>query len=77
MKARMKTNLIMRYQLCSDLKGELNGVWKAWGWDEYVKTKIFLKSIEGRTVNLVFTAGDAFEEKDNNIWLPNELWDAI
>jgi len=24
----------------------------------------------------VFTGGDAFEEVDNNIWLPDELWDA-
>ena len=37
----------------------------------------FLRSIEGTKVNLVFTAGDAFEVDDNNIWLPPSLWDEI
>ncbi|MDH3326890.1 MAG: hypothetical protein OEM38_09265 [Gammaproteobacteria bacterium] len=77
MKARMKTNLIARYQTCDAIKGELHAVWKMWGWLEYVKTKIFLQSIDGKIVDLVFTAGDAFEKNDNNIWLPDELWEAI
>lgn len=37
----------------------------------------FLANIEGQIVELVFTGPDAFEKDDNNIWLPNELWEAI
>ena len=37
----------------------------------------FLRSIEGKAISLVFTAGDAFEKKDNDIWLPPPLWDEI
>jgi hypothetical protein len=77
MKARMKDNLIARYQTCVELKGELSAVWKVWGWQEYTKTKLFLKSIEGKEVDLVFTGGDAFEKNDNEHWLPTSLWDAI
>lgn len=77
MKAKMKTKLIARYQMSRDLKGELRAVWKMWGWLEYVNTKLFLKGIEGKAVDLVFTAGDAFEKNDNNIWLPDELWEEI
>ena len=87
MKVRMKDNLIMLYQQCPDFdyrgKGiaydcmnELQAI-KQNSWLEYVKTKQFLKSIEGKVVDLVFTAGDAFELNDNNHWLPNELWEAV
>ncbi len=37
----------------------------------------FLKSIEGKQVELRFVHGDAFEKNDNNYWLPNELWDEL
>ncbi len=37
----------------------------------------FLKLIEGTVVNLIFTHGDAFEENDNNIWLPDNLWEKL
>ena len=88
MKARMKSNLITRYQLCpefnyrhrspiSSCPNELIGVKEEWGWLEYFKTKQFLKSIEGKVVDLVFIGNDAFEKNDNNHWLPNSLWDAI
>jgi len=86
MKARMKDNLIVRYQLCPEFnyKGhiscapnELIAAREAWGWQSYFETKKFLKSIEGKTVDLVFTAGDAFEKNDNNHWLPNSLWEAV
>ena len=86
MKAKMKDNLIMRYQTSSDLiypahdgcyeRNELLAVKKVHGWAEYFKLKLFLKGIEGKSVELVFTAGDAFEKKDNNVWLPSDLWDA-
>lgn len=39
--------------------------------------KLFLKSIEGKVIDLIFTYGDAFEKNDDNYWLPNELWDEI
>jgi hypothetical protein len=70
----MKDNLIARYQMSDELKGELRAVWKHHGWLEYCKTKAFLKSIEGKVVDLVFTHGDAFEAQDNNYWLPDCLW---
>ena len=36
------------------------------GWQCYFETKEFLKSIEGKVVDLIFTAGDDFEKEDNN-----------
>lgn len=67
MKARMKDNLLHRYIGLSievvDIPDE--------------ETQFFLESIEGKEVELVFTHGDAFEKQDNNIWLPDCLWDAI
>lgn len=87
MKARMKDNLILRYQklkefdyrpradLC-DFMNELQAIKNIHGMNEYFETKKFLKSIEGKIVDLVFTRGDAFEKNDNNVWLPDELWDA-
>lgn len=88
MKARMKDNLIVRYQLCPEFNyrdksriscapNELIAVREVWGWQSYFETKQFLKSIEGKIVDLVFTAGDAFEKEDNNHWLPNSLWEAV
>ena len=32
------------------------------------------KRIAGKEVNLVFMLGDAFEEIDNNYWLPECCW---
>lgn len=71
MKALMKTNLIERYDKA--MPGELDAC------DEDGKRCIIdlLTSIEGKEVDLVFTAGDAFEKADNNVWLPNDLWDGI
>lgn len=69
MKAKMKDNLIQRYE--NALPGEIEAQ------EEGYKTIFFLRSIEGQKVELVYTAGDAFEKKDNNIWLPDELWNKI
>lgn len=86
MKALMKENLIMRYQQCEAFdyrgstmhssKNELLAV-KENSWLEYIATKEFLKSIEGKVVELVFTCGDAFEKEDDNYWLPSSLWDEV
>jgi hypothetical protein len=65
MKARMKENLIELYEQA--LPGELEAQGDG-------STEKFLKSIEGKEVELVFTLGDAFEKTDNNVWLPNSLW---
>ena len=65
----MKDNLIERYEKA--LPGEIAAQ------EEGYKTIAFLRSIENQEVELVFTAGDAFEREDNNTWLPDELWDAI
>ena len=69
MKARMKGNLVELYEkyLPGEIEAQENGE----------ETVSFLKSIEGNDINLIFTTGDAFEEKDNNIWLPDGLWDEI
>jgi len=69
MKAKMKDNLVKRYE--NVLPGEIAAQ------EEGYKTIAFLRSIEDQEVELVFTAEDAFEKKDNNIWLPDELWTEI
>lgn len=33
--------------------------------------------ISGKEVNLIFVGNDAFEEQDNNYWLPDCCWDEI
>jgi len=88
MKARMKNNLILKYQLCPEFNyrdkcriscapNELLAAKEMHGINSYFETKQFLKSIEGKIVDLVFTGGDAFEKNDNNHWLPSSLWDAV
>jgi len=37
----------------------------------------FLKSIEGKEIELIFTLNDAFEKQDDNVWLPESLWEKI
>lgn len=67
MKAKMRDNLVPRYiALAPDVIDYPDS--------ETVK---FLESIEGKEVELVFVAEDAFEVKDNNIWLPDCLWDEL
>ena len=73
----MKKNLITRYQLSNELRGEMKAVEEMCGWQSLMDLKMFLKSIEGKVVELVFTAGDAFEKNDNNVWLPQDLWVAL
>jgi len=69
MKAKMRDNLVERYQKA--LPGELEICENS---QEVIQ---FLKSIEDQVVDLVFTGEDAFEVNDNNIWLPTSLWDEI
>jgi len=71
MKAQMKTGLIALYDEALP-KERL-----ALSQDDREELDNFLSSIEGKVVSLVFTGVDAFEEKDNNIWLPPSLWDEI
>ena len=67
MKARIKDTLVPRYiALFPDVLDYPD--------EETLK---FLNSIEGKEVELVFTGVDAFEKNDNNIWLPDCLWDEI
>lgn len=88
MKVKMKENLIVRYQLCPEFnykkqgrtscpRNELAALKEYSGMLSYFNTKEFLKSIEGKVVELVFTAGDAFEKNDNNHWLPSTLWEPV
>lgn len=87
MKVRMKENLIVRYQICPEFNyrkfhgymlsvphNEMIALKEQCGWLEYFKLKEFLKSIEGKEVELVFKENDAFEKNDNNYWLPESLW---
>jgi hypothetical protein len=67
MKAKMRTNLIPRYIALVPEVVDMP--------DE--ETKRFLQSIEGKEVELIFTHEDAFEKNDNNVWLPDCLWDEI
>jgi hypothetical protein len=66
MRAKMKDNIVERYEAMAPSFTDLP--------DQ--ETKDFLRSIEGKEVDLVFVCGDAFESNDNNIWLPDSLWDA-
>jgi len=61
MKAKMKEDLIRLYKQIMPEE-----------YDEEIGD--FLRSIEGKEVDLVFTGGDAFERANNNIWLPSCLW---
>ena len=70
MKVKMRNNLVGRYEQV--LPGEM-----AAEDDNGKQTITFLQSIEDKEIELVFTGGDAFEESDDNIWLPDVLWDKI
>ena len=67
MKVIMKDNLIERYMKNFPYDSSLD--------DEEDIT--FLRRIEGKVINLIFTHGDAFEENDNDLWLPDNLWEKI
>ena len=67
MKAKMRDNLIPRYIALSPDVVDFP--------DEELQS--FLRSIEGREVNLVFVGPDAFEENDNDVWIPDCLWDEV
>ena len=62
MKAIMRDNLVERYKavMPKEYDAEIGA---------------FLRSIEGKEVELRFIGTDAFEVNDNNIWLPDCLWD--
>ena len=72
MKALMKDNLIMRYQQSPEFdyrgrglgygaKNELLAIKQIHGMNEYFDLKNFLKSIEGREVELTFLGADALK----------------
>lgn len=71
MKAKMKDHLVMRYTQA--LPNEL----EACDLDDRLHRIRFLESIENKEVELVFTGNDAFEKNDNDIWLPNSLWEPL
>jgi len=71
MKAAMKDHLVMRYEQA--LPNEL----EACDHKDKLERIAFLESIENKEIELVFTGGDAFEKNDNNLWLPDSLWEAI
>ena len=71
MTAQMKTGLIALYDQA--LPGERDASTPT----ERESLDAFLRSIEGKVVTLVFSGNDAFEEKDNNVWLPSLLWEEL
>ena len=75
MKARMKKNLLELYEQA--MPDELAEARKLFGDAEADETIAFINRIDGQVVDLVFTSGDAFEKNDNNLWLPDCLWDEI
>lgn len=64
MKARMKTGLCAIYQ--ERMPEEF-----------FPDVAEFLRSIDGKEIELVFTGVDAFEKNDNDYWLPDFLWDEV
>ena len=86
MQVQMKDNLIVRYQQCKEFDyrnhpnmgdlpiNELQFVKQYYGYQDYFKLKLFLKSIENKVIDVTMIHGDAFEKLDDNYWLPNELW---
>ena len=86
-RVKMKDTLILRYQQCSEFNykdtsnntvlNEMQAVKKYHGMNAYFELKEFLKSIENKVINLVFIGEDAFEETNNNFWLPQSLWSEI
>jgi len=64
MKALMRDRLIERYKAVMPLE-----------YDEEIGA--FLRSIECKEVELRFVGTDAFEVADNNIFLPDCLWDEV
>ncbi len=69
--ARMKKDLVFLYKQV--LPGEMEA-----SNDKDKKDLVdFLKKIEGQTIELIFTGGDAFEKEDNNYWLPDSLWEPL
>lgn len=67
MRAKMKNGLVKRYR--EFFASEVDPV--------DTDVELLLNRIEGKVVELTFTCGDAFEENDNNIWLPDCLWEEV
>lgn len=70
-KARMKDNLVSRYE--EFFPGELEAI----TFEDRAYRKKFLHSIEGKVVELNLIGPNAFEANENDLWLPNSLWDKI
>ena len=68
MKARICDNLL------DVIEFEMGAIEGHRGDPEFLKLR---DRIEGKVVELVFTAGDAFEKEDNNYWLPDRCWEAM
>lgn len=65
LRARMKDDLVPRFrEFFPDC--EMDAEWQS-----------FLERIQGQEVTLVFTAGDAFEQVNDNYWLPDCMWDEL
>lgn len=66
-RARMKDDLVRRFRVFfPESPIDADPEWLA-----------FVQSIEGKEVTLKFTCGDAFEEVDDNYWLPDCMWDEV
>lgn len=71
----------MKAKIVDDLRKAMASP-EAFGMDFYIyydddEFDRLCRRIEGKVVDLVFASGDAFEKLDNNIWLPDNCWEAV
>lgn len=64
----------MKAQMVENLNYEMI---KYFGYQSSPDTRAFYDSISGKEVELVFLGDDAFEEEDNNHWLPDHTWEPV
>jgi hypothetical protein len=68
---------VTRAMVCDNLLETIEAVLPGGGHREDGGFLRLRDRIEGKIVTLVFTGDDAFEEKDNNYWLPKECWEEV
>ena len=65
MRANIPEDFAERYEAFFQADSDASEYWND---PEFIELS---KRISGKTVDLVFINGDAFEKEDNNIWIPD------
>ena len=65
----------MKAKIADDLLGSIEKAIPCEGHRTDAAFMTLCDRIQGNVVDLVFTAGDAFEAVDNNYWLPECCWE--